>query len=59
MKRTLVVPPIKQQQNNVCDKVKERHQKKLDNLAINKRINDDIQRNTSQAIKKLFRYLTK
>lgn len=53
MERTLVVCPIKQQQNNVCDKVKERHQKKRDNLAIIKRINDGIQRNTSQAIKNL------
>ena len=55
----MVICPIKQQQNKLCDNAKERRQEKLDNLPINKRINDGIHRNTSQAIKKLVRYLTK
>ena len=37
-------------------KRKERHQKKLDNLVINKRINEGIQKNTSLSIKKLITY---
>ena len=40
-------------------KRKERHQKKLDNLVINKRINEGIQKNTSLSIKKLITYWTK
>ena len=40
MKATLVIYSIKQQQNKLYKKMKERHQKKLDNLKINKRVND-------------------
>ena len=50
MKGTLVIYSIKQQQNKLCKKTKERHQKKLDNLVINKRINDGIRKNPNQTI---------
>ena len=40
MKGTLVIYSIKQQQNKLCKKMKGRHQKKLDNLKINKHAND-------------------
>lgn len=49
MKRTLIIYPIKQQQKNICKKAKERHQKKLNNLVINKHINDDIRKHRNQA----------
>ena len=42
MKETLVMYSMKQQQNKLCKKMKERHQKKLDNLVINKSVNDGI-----------------
>ena len=38
-------------------KLKERHQRKLDNLVINKRINDGIQKNTSLSVKKIYHIL--
>ena len=50
MKGTLVIYSIKQPQNKLCNKTKERHQKKLDNLVINKRINDGIRKNPNQTI---------
>lgn len=53
MKITLVICPIKQQQYKLWNKAKERHQKKLNNLVMNKGINDGIQKNTSQAITNL------
>ena len=48
MKGTLVNYSIKQQQNKLCTKTKERHQKKLDNLVINKRINYGIRKNPNE-----------
>ena len=42
MKGTLVIYSIKQQENKLCKKTKGIHQNKLDNLVINKRINDGI-----------------
>ena len=53
MKGTLVVNLIKQQQNELCKKTKKRHEKKIDNLVINKRINDGIQKNHNQTITNL------
>ena len=53
MKRPLIIYPIKQQQNKLRKKTKERHQKKLDNLLINKLINDGIRRSPNQTIKNL------
>ena len=53
MKGTLVIYLIKQQQNKLYKKTKERHQKKLDNLVINKRINDGIRKNPNQTITNL------
>ena len=50
MKGTSVIYWIKQQQNKLCKKTKERHQKKLENLVINKRINDGIRKNPNQTI---------
>ena len=53
MKGNLVVYSIKQQQNKLCKKTKERHQKKLDNFVINKRINDGIRKIPNQTITNL------
>ena len=53
MKATLVIYSIKQQQNKLCKKMKERHQKKLDNLKINKRVNDGKWKNPNQIITNL------
>ena len=53
MKGTLVIYSIKQQQNKLCWKTEVRHQKKLDNLVINKRINDGIRKNPNQIITNL------
>ena len=53
MKGTLVIYSIKQQQNKLYKKTKERHQKKLYNLVINKRINDGIRKNPNQTITNL------
>ena len=50
---TLVIYSIKQQQNKLCQKKKERHQKKSDNLVINKRIKDGIQKNRNETITNL------
>ena len=48
--RNFGIYSIKQQQNKLCEKTKERHQKKLDDLVINKRINDGIRKNPNQTI---------
>ena len=53
MKGTLVIYSIKQQQNKLCWKKEVRHQKQLDNLVINKRINDGIRKNPNQIITNL------
>ena len=53
MKGTLVIYSSKQQQYKSCKKTKERHQKKLDNLVINKRINDGIRKNPNQTMTNL------
>ena len=53
MKGTLVIYSIKQQQNKLCKKMKERHQKKFDNLVINKRINDGLRKIPNQTITNL------
>ena len=53
MKGTLVIYSIKQQQNKLCKKMKGRHQKKLDNLKINKCVNDGKWKNPNQIITNL------
>ena len=45
MKGTLFIYSIKQEQNKLCKKTKDRWQKKLDNHVINKCINDSILKN--------------
>ena len=45
MKGTFLIYSIKQQQNKLCKKTKDRQQKKLDNHVINKCINDSIPKN--------------
>ena len=52
-KGTLVIFSIKQPQNKLSKKMKERHQKKLDYLVINKRLNNGIRKNPNQAITNL------
>ena len=48
MKGTFVIYSIKQQHNRLCEKMKDKYQKKLDNLVINKRINSGIRKNPYQ-----------
>ena len=50
MKGTLIIYSIKNQQNKLGKTTKERPQKKLHHLVINKRINDGIRKNPNQII---------
>ena len=49
----LIINSIKQQQKKICEKTKRRHQKKLDNLIINKRIRSGINKNPNKTITNL------
>ena len=48
-----IIYSIKQQQNKICENTKCRHQKKLGNLIINKRIRDGINKNPNKTITNL------
>ena len=53
VKGNLIIYSITRQYNKICEKTKRRHQKKLDNLIINKRITDGINKNPNKTITNL------
>ena len=53
MKGNWMIYSIKRQQDKLCAKTKLRHQKKLDSLVINKRINEGIHQNPNRIITNL------
>ena len=53
MNSNLIIYSIKQKQNKICEKSKRRHQKKLGNLIIKKRITDGINKSPNKTITSL------